>query len=540
MANYGGPRFTRPSMNERSGPRFNTPPNRNGPRHNFNDHRHPLNKPVNIPRPAKPANDISIPTPPPTNQTAASSTNNTTDITTDAANKSTKVSTSESSSLGTSLYVPSESSVEKKPTTKTDNKLPDDQERTNAQKRPRIEGNPQQQSPSFDFTASSSQQQNNEKRAMQGGRCRLFIGNVPSDLTQDEFQLLFGKYGELVEYFVNPSRGFGFIKLGSRQLAEQAKYDLDGYILRGKPLRIRFASQGATIKVKNLSPNVSNELLKEAFEQYFGSVERAVVIVDDRGKSTGEGIIEFEKKPSAQKCLNECTERCFFITSELRPVIVEPWDIRDEEDGLPEKSLIRNPVFIKEREAKPRFAELSTIEHTIGLKWKELELQEKQLLEEVKQRMQYATDQVKVEIDEMFLEHQSQILREELLRRQEDLRRIDELRSQEIDRRRNIMPMHRQDAYNNQFNMPTGPMNNIFHQNQMPGNALQYNDYQQVGYPPNANSLMQQSSPGAATIDAAYTTNQVSRGYTRPSGDDFIPQQQQQQQQGFDRKRPRY
>ncbi len=66
--------------------------------------------------------------------------------------------------------------------------------------------------------------------------------------------------------------------------------------------------------MKNLSPNVSNELLKDAFEKYFGCIERAVVIVDDRGKSTGEGIIEFEKKPSAQKCLNECTERCFFIT----------------------------------------------------------------------------------------------------------------------------------------------------------------------------------------------------------------------------------
>ena len=97
-------------------------------------------------------------------------------------------------------------------------------------------------------------------------------------------------------------------------MAEQAKYDLDGHILLGKPLRVRFASQCAPIKVKSLSPNVSNELLKDAFEQYFGGVERAVVIVDDRGKSTGEGIIEFEKKPSAQKCLNECTERCFFIT----------------------------------------------------------------------------------------------------------------------------------------------------------------------------------------------------------------------------------
>ena len=53
----------------------------------------------------------------------------------------------------------------------------------------------------------------NETKTTQGGRCRLFIGNVPSDITQDEFQLLFGKYGELIEYFVNPSRGFGFIKL---------------------------------------------------------------------------------------------------------------------------------------------------------------------------------------------------------------------------------------------------------------------------------------------------------------------------------------
>lgn len=68
------------------------------------------------------------------------------------------------------------------------------------------------------------------------------------------------------------------------------------------------------MKVKNLSPNVSNELLKQAFEQHFGVVERAVIIVDDRGKSTGEGIVEFEKKPSAQKCLVECTESCFFVT----------------------------------------------------------------------------------------------------------------------------------------------------------------------------------------------------------------------------------
>jgi len=114
----------------------------------------------------------------------------------------------------------------------------------------------------------------------------------------------------------------------------------------------------------------------------------------------------------------------------------------------------------------------------------------------------------------------------ELLRRQEDLRRIDELRSHEVDRRRNMVPIHRPDAYNNQFNMTNPSVSNVFHQNQAAANALQYNDFQQ-------------SSPIATPIDAAYTTNQVARGYglanARTSGDAFI-----QQQHGFDRKRPRY
>ncbi|UJR22935.1 hypothetical protein I4U23_025962 [Adineta vaga] len=537
MANYGGPRFTRPSMNERPGPRFNVPQNRNMPRHNFNDHRPQLNKSTTGPRPGKSPNDTPIPTSTIPNQTTASSTaTNVTDPIVDPSNKQTKPSMSEASSDQATAG----SFVDNTSIAKTDTKRSDDQQET-GQKRPRIEGNSLQSTTTFDSTTlSSQQQQNNEKKMAQGGRCRLFIGNIPSDLTQEEFQLLFGKYGELVEYFVNPSRGFGFVKLSSRHLAERAKYDLDSYMLRGKPLRIRFASQGATVKVKNLSANVSNELLKEAFEQYFGGIERAVVIVDDRGKSTGEGIIEFEKKPSAQKCLNECTERCFFLTSELRPIIVEPWDIRDEEDGLPEKTLTRNAAFVKERETKPRFAEMNSIEQTIGLKWKELELQEKQLLEEVKKRMQYATEQVQVEIDQMYLEHQSHVLREELLRRQEDLRRIDELRSQEIDRRRNVMPMHHSDAYNHPYNMSPAPINNVFHQNQASTNAMQYNDFQQGAYLQNPSPLMQQTAPVGAPIDAAYTTNQVSRGYVRPSGDDFHHQQQQQQQQGFDRKRPRY
>ncbi len=68
--------------------------------------------------------------------------------------------------------------------------------------------------------------------------------------------------------------------------------------------------------------------------------------------------------------------------------------------------------FFRERELGPRFAEPNTIEYTIGVKWKQLELQEKQLLEEVKRRMQLASEQLQVEVGQMLLQHESKLLRD--------------------------------------------------------------------------------------------------------------------------------
>ena len=52
--------------------------------------------------------------------------------------------------------------------------------------------------------------------------------------------------------------------------------------------------QGA-VRVSNLGPWVSNELLHYSFS-IFGDIERCVVMVDDRGKTKGEGLVEFERK----------------------------------------------------------------------------------------------------------------------------------------------------------------------------------------------------------------------------------------------------
>jgi hypothetical protein len=114
--------------------------------------------------------------------------------------------------------------------------------------------------------------------------------------------------------------------------------------MKGRCIRVRFASHGAAVKVKNLPITVSNEYLEQAFS-IFGSVERAVVIVDDKGRSTGEGIVEFDRKPAAIQCINKCAESCFLLTSYPKPVIVELLDQKDEEDGLSEKSIAKTPQF---------------------------------------------------------------------------------------------------------------------------------------------------------------------------------------------------
>lgn len=48
------------------------------------------------------------------------------------------------------------------------------------------------------------------------------------------------------------------------------------------------------------SPKPSNKLLEEAFS-LFGQVEGAVVTVDNQGRPSGKGTVEFSGQPVAQK-----------------------------------------------------------------------------------------------------------------------------------------------------------------------------------------------------------------------------------------------
>uniref|UniRef100_A0A4W5NEZ7 Splicing factor proline/glutamine-rich n=1 Tax=Hucho hucho TaxID=62062 RepID=A0A4W5NEZ7_9TELE len=268
-------------------------------------------------------------------------------------------------------------------------------------------------------------------------RCRLFIGNLPNDISDDTFKKLFAKYGEPSEIFINKNKGFGFIRLESRALAEIAKAELDDVPMKGRPLRVRFATHSAALSVKNLSPFVSNELLEEAFSQ-FGVVERAVVIVDDRGRSTGKGIVEFASKPAARKALDRCNDGVFLLTTSPRPILVEPLEQYDDEDGLPEKLAQKNHNYHKEREEPPRFARPGTFEFEYSKRWKSLDDMEKQQRQQVEKNIREAREKLEGEMDDAFHVHQANMIRQDLLRREEELRRMEEMHSAEMQKRKEM------------------------------------------------------------------------------------------------------
>ncbi|XP_040011343.1 non-POU domain-containing octamer-binding protein [Xiphias gladius] len=266
-------------------------------------------------------------------------------------------------------------------------------------------------------------------------RSRLFVGNLPTGVTEEDIEKLFAKYGKANEIFVNKERGFGFIRLETRIIAEIARAELDDTLFRGRPIRVRFATHGAALSVKNLPEFVSNELLEEAFA-VFGQIERAVVIVDDRGRPTGKGIVEYTSKPAARKALDKCSDGAYLLTAFPRPVTVEPMEQFDEEEGLSEKLINKNQQYHKEREQPPRFAQPGTFEYEYAMRWKALMEMEKQQYEMVDRNMKEAQEKLEAEMEAARHEHQVMLMRQDLLRRQEELRRMEELHSQEVQKRK--------------------------------------------------------------------------------------------------------
>lgn len=320
------------------------------------------------------------------------------------------------------------------------------------------------------------------------GRNRLYIGNLTNDITEEELVELFRPYGDISEVFMNKEKNYAFVRVDYFSNAEKAKRELEGTMRKNRMLRVRFAPNATAIRVRNLTPWVSNELLFKAFE-VFGPVERASVHVDERGKSTGEGIVEFKNKPGAMVALRYCSEKCFFLTASLRPVIVEPYTYQDDTDGLPEKSMNKKiPDFQKARQQGPRFADHGSFEHEYGQRWKQMHELYKQKAEALKREMIMEEEKLEAQMEFARYEHETEQLREQLRMREQDRDRqkaeweMKERMASEAKQRNDMQMKHDVEEMQNRIKRTDEELhrrqqeNNVFMQNQQMGALMDNND----------------------------------------------------------------
>ncbi len=74
---------------------------------------------------------------------------------------------------------------------------------------------------------------------------RLYVGNLPSEATEESVTTLFSQYGKvrsiqlISDIFSGKCRGFGFIGMEGHE-ARAAIAALDGNMYNGKPLKVKF------------------------------------------------------------------------------------------------------------------------------------------------------------------------------------------------------------------------------------------------------------------------------------------------------------
>lgn len=73
---------------------------------------------------------------------------------------------------------------------------------------------------------------------------KLYIGNLPNSITEQELQDLFAPFGEITsiniikDKFTGQPRGFAFIEMGQAESAQSAIAELDGKEVKGRRMRV--------------------------------------------------------------------------------------------------------------------------------------------------------------------------------------------------------------------------------------------------------------------------------------------------------------
>lgn len=165
----------------------------------------------------------------------------------------------------------------------------------------------------------------------------LYIKNLDLEVTQEEFEELFNRYGSVTSAVVQvdeegKSKGFGFVNYETHDEAQRAVDNLHDIELNGKKLFVSRAQKkaereeelrrsyeqakmeklskyaGVNLYIKNLEDDVDDEKLRAEFEP-FGTITSCKVMRDEKSTSKGFGFVCFSSPDEATKAVAEMNNK---------------------------------------------------------------------------------------------------------------------------------------------------------------------------------------------------------------------------------------
>ncbi|KAL6736735.1 hypothetical protein Aduo_007052 [Ancylostoma duodenale] len=148
----------------------------------------------------------------------------------------------------------------------------------------------------------------------------LYVGNLDPSVTEEFIGTLFGQIGTVTKtkvIFDGTNDPYAFVEFSDHNMAAQALQTMNRRMLLDKEMKVNWAvepgqqqpkvdtSKHFHVFVGDLSPEVDNKALKEAFAP-FGDVSDAKVIRDVTTlKSKGYGFVSYPKREEAERAIEQ-------------------------------------------------------------------------------------------------------------------------------------------------------------------------------------------------------------------------------------------
>ncbi|KAJ8496153.1 hypothetical protein ONZ51_g1292 [Trametes cubensis] len=183
----------------------------------------------------------------------------------------------------------------------------------------------------------SRKERQSKMEEMKAQFTNIYVKNVDSEVTQEEFLQLFEPFGKITSAVLQTddegkSRGFGFVNFETHEEAQKAVEALHDSDFHGKKLFVARAQkkaereeelrrsyeqakmekmskyQGVNLYIKNLEDDIDDERLRQEFEP-FGTITSVKVMRDEKGTSKGFGFVCFSSPDEATKAVAEMNNK---------------------------------------------------------------------------------------------------------------------------------------------------------------------------------------------------------------------------------------